>query len=388
VLWEVASGTKLLVLGGHSSAIFDAAFSHSGDYLVTASRDRTARIWKIPAPTTTSSHINLNTAFRTIAISADDRLLALAGIDGSVQLLDRISLRALANAKPLGEGAVTFLKFDGVGSRLLAGSENGALALLSIPTLQPTFSASPNLGEITGGGFDPSGNGFSILTTEGSKMGFDDKGLARKSTATSGDNAILVMTSSPDQDRILVGRLDGTASIVDARGELPLVGHRGAILSAGFDQDGQIVITGSEDGTARIWDATTGQVLQTLDGYGSPVIFVAVSADGNHFATTSLMPDRAVRIWRRGFPEPLATYSGHLDGVDVVGFLYNGTGLISGSSDGNVHAWPFADDRYTMLNIARTLVSRCFTEEQLTQYGLQKSAAAWCDEEFPVGGGK
>ena len=111
-------------------------------------------------------------------------------------------------------------------------------------------------------------------------------------------------------------------------GERPLVGHRGAILAAAFDEDGRIAITGSEDGTARIWNADTGQMLQTLDGYGSPVIFVAVSGRWEpYLPRASPMPDRTVRVWRRGLSEPLATYSGHLDGVDVVSFLHDGTGL-------------------------------------------------------------
>ena len=100
------------------------------------------------------------------------------------------------------------------------------------------------------------------------------------------------------------------------------------------------------------------------------------------------MPDRTVRLWSLGSLEPLATYSGHLDGVDVVSFLHAGAGLVSAASDGDVHEWPFADDYSTMLNLARTLVPRCFTEAQLDRFGLQKTAAAWCDREFSMGGGE
>jgi WD40 repeat protein len=92
------------------------------------------------------------------------------------------------------------------------------------------------------------------------------------------------------------------------------------------------------------------------------------------------MPDRTVRLWQIGASPPLATYSGHLADVDVVRFLHDATGLVSASSDGEVHEWPFASDRSTMLDLARTLTPRCLNETQLAQFGLQQSATAWCSE--------
>ena len=59
--------------------------------------------------------------------------------------------------------------------------------------------------------------------------------------------------------------------------------------------DGSWLATASQDGTARIWDATTGQLRITHTGHHGGVLAVAVAPDGNLVATCS--DDRTLRIW-------------------------------------------------------------------------------------------
>ena len=60
-----------------------------------------------------------------------------------------------------------------------------------------------------------------------------------------------------------------------------LKGHTGAIAAEGFDPAGKRVVTGSWDGTVRIWDASTGALLRTLThGRQEPVGAVIFSPDG------------------------------------------------------------------------------------------------------------
>ncbi len=68
-----------------------------------------------------------------------------------------------------------------------------------------------------------------------------------------------------------------------------LYGHTAAVTSVTVSADGSRIVTGSEDGTARVWDARTGQFLLELNvkerlGW-SHVSSVAVSADGSRIVT-------------------------------------------------------------------------------------------------------
>ena len=66
-------------------------------------------------------------------------------------------------------------------------------------------------------------------------------------------------------------------------------------MSAAISPDGKRVITGSEDTTARLWDATTGQELAVFQGHAATVVNVAFGPDGNRVLTGS--NDRTARLW-------------------------------------------------------------------------------------------
>ena len=45
-LWEAASGNERAILRGHEDAVWSAVFSADGARVLTASRDKTARLWR------------------------------------------------------------------------------------------------------------------------------------------------------------------------------------------------------------------------------------------------------------------------------------------------------------------------------------------------------
>jgi WD40 repeat protein len=71
--------------------------------------------------------------------------------------------------------------------------------------------------------------------------------------------------------------------------------HQGRVNSAAFSPDGTRVITGSDDHTARVWDATTGKPLSPPLAHQGIVWSARFSADGTRIATASA--DRTARVW-------------------------------------------------------------------------------------------
>jgi WD40 repeat protein len=71
--------------------------------------------------------------------------------------------------------------------------------------------------------------------------------------------------------------------------------HRGEVKKARFSLDGKRVVTASDDGTAQIWDAKTGQKIGPALRREAPVRSACFSPDGKRVATGG--EDGLVRLW-------------------------------------------------------------------------------------------
>ncbi|MDY3560821.1 hypothetical protein R5W23_002067 [Gemmata sp. JC673] len=87
---------------------------------------------------------------------------------------------------------------------------------------------------------------------------------------------------SPDGARLAVGYRN-TLSVYPADGDGPPVhcqGHTNAVWAACWSSDGRTLLTASADGTARLWDPTTGAELRSFAWAIGEIRAAAFSADG------------------------------------------------------------------------------------------------------------
>jgi TIR domain/WD domain, G-beta repeat len=88
-----------------------------------------------------------------------------------------------------------------------------------------------------------------------------------------------------------------------------LAGHTGGVNAIAFSPDGQRVLTGSDDNTAKLWDAATGKAVATFDGHTGALRSVAFSPDGQRVLTGS--DDNTAKLWDAATGAMLATLEGH-----------------------------------------------------------------------------
>ena len=75
-----------------------------------------------------------------------------------------------------------------------------------------------------------------------------------------------------------------------------LPGHTKSVFSVAFSRDGTMAASGSEDGTAILWDTRTWkEKFDPLTGHKGPVYSVAFSPDAKRLATASA--DKTIRLW-------------------------------------------------------------------------------------------
>jgi WD40 repeat protein len=150
-------------------------------------------------------------------------------------------------------------------------------------------------------------------------------------------SAVTAVSFSPDGQSILTGSSDKTAKLWDLRGNTLQVflGHTSAITAVSFSPDGQSILTGSSDKTAKLWDLR-GNALQVFLGHTSAVTAVSFSPDGQSILTGS--SDHTAKLWGlRG--NALQTFSGHTHPVTAVAFSPDGESILTGSSDKTAKLW-------------------------------------------------
>ncbi|MFG0334982.1 MAG: protein kinase, partial [Maioricimonas sp. JB049] len=110
--------------------------------------------------------------------------------------------------------------------------------------------------------------------------------------------------------------------------------------------DGTQMVTGSWDRAARIRDAATGEVLQTLPHQGLYVHAVDWSDDGRYIATGGSDSQTPVQIWDARTGARIAGMSGHSEPVIGVRFSDNGRWLLSCSYDETARLWDLQETKH------------------------------------------
>lgn len=162
---------------------------------------------------------------------------------------------------------------------------------------------------------------------------------AHQTTLTGHKGAVLVSRFSPDGRLILTTSEDSTARLwVTASGKnlATLSGHRQAVTCAAWSADGNTIATGSDDRTVRLWHVS-GVPLRVLRGHEKGVTSVMFSPDNERVLSTSM--DRTARLWRRHDGAALAVLRGHGDYVQSAVFSPDGRAIVTGSMDGTARVW-------------------------------------------------
>ena len=106
--------------------------------------------------------------------------------------------------------------------------------------------------------------------------------------------------------------------------------------------DGRLAVSGSEDGTVKVWDVESGSERATLAGHTGWVNAVAVTADGRLAVSGS--GDRTVRIWDLERGACLAVFSAEHPVLSCA-VAGDGATVVAGDRSGHVHrlrlvGWP------------------------------------------------
>ncbi len=144
--------------------------------------------------------------------------------------------------------------------------------------------------------------------------------------------------ASPDGRRLVRATPQGVPVLdVTSGEELMRLDHADA-LAVDYSRDGRLIASGGADGTVRLWDASTGELLAARPAHDGGVVTVAFNPDGTRLASGG--EDGVVRLWDTGEAlAPVAELRGQTAAVVSAVFSPDGVQLAAGLEDGTVRIW-------------------------------------------------
>lgn len=245
----------LLTLSGHSLPVTAVAITPDGQRIVSASVDRTLKIWSLASgqeEMTLSGHL---WSVNDVAITPDNAQIISVSDDNTLRIWNLISgqaeLTLAAHSQHINSVAIT-----PNGRYFISASQDSTLKLWDISSQQAKYTFNGHSRAVNDVAITPNGQ-FAV--------------------SASADKMLKVWN-------LFSGQLEYT-----------FAGHTGSVNAVAITSDGEYVISASSDHTLKLWCLATGQVEQTLSGHSGSINAVTFSADGKQVISAS--SDRTLKIW-------------------------------------------------------------------------------------------
>ncbi len=338
-LWNSFTGAAVGQALAHADTVRDAVFSPDGLRVATASEDRTARLWDARTGEPLSEPLRHFEAVWSVRFSADGTRLLTASSDGTAQVWDALP-SVMVGTEDAGSAACLHAEWSRDGQRGLVVTRSGVRTWAGPPGVLRTWPELRGASGLVQACFAPNPAVIATAHENGAVQIWSVESLQPVAPPFLHRARVNAIEFSPDGNRLASASSDGTARIWPVGGGVglgPALAHEAAVLVVSFSPEGTRVATASADRTARIWEAASGQPLIPPLYHGGPVTAAAFSPDGQRLLTSS--QDRTARLWDarngKGIGPPLH----HGAGVTGAWFSPDGAWVLTTSSDHSARLW-------------------------------------------------
>ncbi len=269
------------ILDGHTAIVLSLDASPCGRYLATAGKDKTMRIWNVPA--------------RTCVALATGHTEAV----GSVALSNKIGCYDVG-----GKSAE-----NGAGAFAVTASKDRTLKVWPLP-------------------------GSAVLDRSDEEIT-----LQARLSIRAHEKDINIVSVAPNDSLIATGSQDKTVKLwrsSDLALHGTLKGHKRGVWDCQFSHHDRVLATGSGDRTVKLWSIADCSCVRTFQGHMSSVLRVRFLGTGLQLLSSG--SDGLIKLWTIRTNECENTIDAHDDKIWALDLSRAGT-LFSGGADSKIAVW-------------------------------------------------
>ncbi len=339
-VWQVKDG-KLMKTFPDKSWISSLSFSPNGQLIAAACADKTVKIWSLTSSKPVKTLTGHTNTVMDLSFNKAGSLLASVSKDGTVKLWDTVNWKLRQTFQT--PGAQIFgVSFSPDSQTVVSSNGDSPIKLW---TLKSSIGTNPSREERGGLNirFSPDGQAIAAAGQDGVIRILNKDGNLLEALRGHQQSAGTVRFNPKDSNVVVSGSLDGTIRIWDRRG-LPSSGAKLAAqttrLAFNPDRASPIKLASAhEDGRIKLWkqDGTLIKELKEQKDYISSLKF---SPDGRSLVSGSV--DKTIRLWNLD-TNISKVLTGHTQPVTDVSFSPDGNLVASASQDHTIKLWKATD---------------------------------------------
>ncbi|KAJ5647217.1 hypothetical protein N7490_003589 [Penicillium lividum] len=347
-------------LAAHFDSIENIEWSSDSRFLLTASRDLTARVWSLNPedgfePTTLAGH---RQGVVTAHFDANQESIYTVSQDGALFRWEYVTKKDPETDEDIDEARwritkknffmqndakVNCASFHAPSNLLVVGFSNGLFGLYDLPEFNMINLLSVSQSNIDVVTINLSGEWLAFGSSKhGQLLVWEWQSESYILKQQGHLDSMNALAYSPDGQKIVTTSDDGKIKVWDVKSGFCIVTfteHTSGVTACEFAKKGSVLFTASLDGSIRAWDLIRYRNFRTFTA-PSRLSFSSLAVDPSGEVICAGSPDSFdIHVWSVQTGQLLDQLSGHEGPVSALGFAADGNHLVSGSWDHTVRIW-------------------------------------------------
>ena len=344
--WDIGSpASKPSTLDGHQNDIYALEFLND-EQLVSASKDKTIRIWELANETLLKMFTGH--AAQVTSLALKQQHLFSVSTDGQLLKWDiDLSNPQVTDTPKKAVSVAIAPNFE----QLIVGFSDGRLAWYDVKTQQFEYFTTGHNDEITRLAISPNNQWLASSSLDNTVKIWAIKDSTQEPLETLKHQGVVsAVAFSPDSQLLASVSYDGSIYLKAINTQQPVFietnahGEGSEINSVEFSQDGQLLISAA-DNSVKLWQVVDNKIMQSEDiefDENMLVLWAALSPDKQRVAVVGKNPHLV--LVKDLQTEELIQFSSHDSAIQKAIFSPDSQQLLTASSDATVRVWNLADN--------------------------------------------